>query len=67
MNWLLVDIAGMMLSAATERDNVTRDLLIEQVHNYAASSQNSTTFDAYYNPTTGLANNHEYNAAGVNS
>ena len=57
----------MMLSAATERDNVTRDLLIEQVHNYAASSQNSTAFDAYYNPATGLADNHEYNAAGVNS
>ena len=57
----------MMLSAAAERENVTRDLLIGQVHNYAASSQNSTAFGAYYNPATGLADNHEYNAAGVNS
>lgn len=57
----------MMFSAATVKDNLTRDLMISQVHNYAAASINNTVFGTYYDPTFGSIDNVIYNAAGVNS
>lgn len=57
----------MMLSAATVVDSFTRDLLIGQVHAYAASNMNNTVFGAYYDPTLGSVVNAGNNAAGVNS
>ena len=64
---LSITIAGMMFSAASERDNNTRDLLVGQVHNYASSNINSTAFGAYYNAETGFVENNLYNRTGVNS
>ena len=57
----------MMFSAATVKDSLTRDLMIGQVHNYAAASINNTVLCTYYDPTFGSVDNVIYNAAGVNS
>ena len=58
----------MMLSAATVTDDITRDVLIGQVHTYAASSINSKVFSAYYDPTTGIVDDVVlYSGSGVNS
>ena len=59
----------MMLSAATATDNATRDLLVDQVHSYAAAdiSVNNRVLTAFYDLTFGWANNILYSTAGVNS
>ena len=59
----------MILSAATATDNATRDLLVDQVHSYAAASigVNDRVLTAFYDPTFGWANYTLYSAAGVNS
>ena len=58
----------MMLSAATVTNDVTRDVLIGQVHTYAASNINNTVFSAYYDPTSGIVDDVVlYSGSGVNS
>ena len=44
-----------MFSAATVRDFATKQYMINQVHEYAASMQNRTPISGYYSPSNGIA------------
>lgn len=43
----------MLFTAATATLNATRNLLIQQVHNMAASNQSNSPFCVAYDPTNG--------------
>ncbi|KAL5494579.1 hypothetical protein ACEPAI_40 [Sanghuangporus weigelae] len=44
----------MMFSASTVQNFATREYMINQVHEYAASNQNNTPFSLYYDPSSGI-------------